>query len=159
METVSFKQNQVAQAIVPTHDQAALKDFVTLYKSSISRMSALQNLLHHNPFLLSGDHYWRSISYNGEDFYFPGAQNYPYPKVFAWSRILEDKEILCAINLDQNESAYFYITIDKNMHPAEGKIYCIHGTDDCPTEINIETRNGKSVRLFIPAGALVSYKA
>lgn len=158
METKFYNECQAGLRMVPAENQAMLEEFVTRYKSSSSRMSALQDLLHHHPDLLSGDHYLRSMSENGVDFYFPDASGTLYTKVIAWSRILDDKEILCAVNPDQNESASIYITIDKNMHPAEGRIYCIHGTNDCPKEVNVEVRNGKSVRLFIPAGELVCYR-
>jgi hypothetical protein len=137
--------------------QAALTEFVARYKSNHRQMDSLQEILHRYPSLLTGDYYARSVSDNGIEFSHPDLYGNYYDKVLAWSRISDDKEILCAVNLDQYNSASFYVTIDNDLQEAGTKMYCLFATDNSPKELNVEVRNGKSIRLTIPPGGMVFY--
>ncbi|MCF2446600.1 hypothetical protein L0657_21765 [Dyadobacter sp. CY345] len=149
-----FKAN-----MLPTGYNVALVSFVERYKSSDNRMTALEEFLREYPALINGKFYERQVSENGVDFYYPNESGDQYFNVLAWSRILDNMEYLCAINLNQISTATIHVTIDDKIHPIGSKLYCLHGTNECPNELNVEVRNGKSIRLTIPAGEIVCYGA
>ena len=120
-------------------------------------MNALQQTVCKHPALLNGKYYQRSISVSGAQFLYPDLADHYLYWIFAWSRMCGDQEYLCAVNLDQQISASLYVTIDSNLHPVGNKMNCLFATGDIPNELNVEVRNGKAVRLTIPAGGMVCY--
>jgi len=74
--------------------------------------------------------------------------------VIAWSRILDGKEVLCAVNLDENDLAVRYSTIDNALHEVTSSMHCLFASELSPAELNVEERNGKAIRLTIPPRAL-----
>lgn len=127
-----------------------------LKKLRPSQMERLDLLIQKYPSLLSGAFFLRSTSRNGTDFNFPDGK-VGDREVVAWSRISGDHEILCAMNLAQENYAIVYVTVDDGIHPVDSTMKCLYASDLSPTELNIEVRNGKSIRLTIPPHALVIY--
>jgi 1,4-alpha-glucan branching enzyme len=119
-------------------------------------MERLDSLIRKYPALLSGAFFLRSTSRNGSQFSFPDDENGD-KEVVAWSRMSDDHEILCAMNLAQENYACVYVTVDDVMHPIDSSMRCLFASDLSPAELNIEVRNGKAVRLTIPPQALVIY--
>ncbi|MCE7062263.1 hypothetical protein [Dyadobacter sp. CY343] len=136
---------------------AALLEFMTEFRQSQSSMEELQHTMEKYPGLLSGEHYWRTISKNGQDFSASAEVDELQNQVIAFSSISNASEILCAINLHQGEHIPVYVTLDDNLHPSGSKMYCLYASANSPAELNVEDRNGKAVRLTIPPRALVIY--
>lgn len=127
-----------------------------LEKLRPSQMERLESLIRKYPTLLSGAFFLRSTSRNGTIFSYPDDETGD-KEVIAWSRISNDHEILCAMNLDQENYAIVYVTVDDVMHPLDGSMQCLFASDLSPAKLNIEVRNGKAIRLTIPPHALVIY--
>ncbi|MCF2518848.1 hypothetical protein [Dyadobacter sp. CY351] len=134
-----------------------IREFLKVYQKNPLAMAKLQSLIESQPALKEGSHHWRPTSEDGREFTLqrPHTDNLPY--VLAWSQILDDREVLCAINLDQRKQAALYVTIDQAMYAQDEKLYRFLGPGQIPAELNIEDRNGKSVRLTIPPNTLVIY--
>ncbi|MDI6890833.1 MAG: alpha-amylase family glycosyl hydrolase [Thermodesulfovibrionales bacterium] len=80
-----------------------------LYK----QISQIAEIRRREPALRYGRQYFREISGNGMDFGYPVDGKC----TFAYSRILDDTEILTAMNLDSNPRNDF-VTVDYNLTPA-----------------------------------------
>ncbi|MFA6164374.1 MAG: hypothetical protein WC685_13210 [Methylobacter sp.] len=64
-------------------------------------------------------------------------------------------------NTDDQQSRTAWVTIDNNLHGDNSKfLTCIYSTDSAQisSEIEVEAKNGKVVRLTVPAGGFVIYK-
>ena len=107
--------------------------------------------------LRRGRQYLRPISGDGVNFGLPVLMGNKMNSIVAWSRIFNDQEILCAFNTDIEHETIAYVTIDSELHVNDSKIKCLYASAPCPPEINIENRNGKSVRLTLPPGGFVIY--
>ncbi|KAA0992125.1 alpha amylase C-terminal domain-containing protein [Dyadobacter aurulentus] len=137
--------------------QTAIPEFWGEHKQDSSFMESLQFVIRACPALQFGDCHWRTISENGTDFMLPeDAENLP-AHVIAWSRILDGKELLCAVNLHRQQQCVVYVTIDYDLQVSNSKLNRLFGPDNTPTELNVEDRNGKCVRLTIPPDSLVIY--
>lgn len=117
----------------------------------------LNALIKSHPALLEGAFYLRPTSANGVDFEQPGPDQPLGTGVIAWSRILGNQEVLCAINCDRQHYAVLYVTIDNDLHSVDSRMSCLFASDLCPSELNVEVRNGKSIRVTIPPDAMVIY--
>lgn len=127
-----------------------------LEKLRPSQIERLDALVRKYPTLISGAFFLRSTSRNGIIFSYPDDETGD-TQVVAWSRISDDQEILCAVNLARENYAYVYVTVDEVMHPIDSSMKCLFASDLSPAELNIEVRNGKAIRLTIPPHALVIY--
>ncbi|WP_031527666.1 hypothetical protein [Dyadobacter crusticola] len=138
-------------------DQAALRVFFEEYRHRDSEVQALLSLIQNEPPLQFGSYHWRAISVDGIDFQLSGLTNEDGTCVLAWSRIFEAREILCVINLHRRSEAVVHVTVDNGLHPSGTKMHRLLGPHSIPGELNVEDRNGKSLRLTIPPRALVMY--
>ncbi|WP_138475263.1 alpha-amylase family glycosyl hydrolase [Dyadobacter bucti] len=107
--------------------------------------------------LRRGRQYLRTTSANGIDFSLPTIFGERMNSIVAWSRIFNDREVLCAINIDPQHETIAYVTIDNDLHPVNSRIRCLYSSKNSPQELNVEVRNGKAVRLTIPPGGFVIY--
>ncbi|MCE6992494.1 hypothetical protein [Dyadobacter sp. CY323] len=140
----------------PLKYQTAIQGFWAAHSQDPSFMESLQLVVREHPALQYGEYHWRTISGNGTDFGLHDiVEDFTY--VIAWSRIFEAKEIVCALNLHQEEQAVVYVTIDKDAQAFNSKLNRLYGPHTVPAELNVEDRNGKAVRLTIPPGSLVIY--
>ena len=137
--------------------QTAIQEFWKEHTQDSSFMERLQRVTREHPALQLGDYHWRSISENGVDFVLPEDAESLLNQVIAWSRIHDGKELLCAINLDMQQQCVVYVTIDHHVQVSNSKLHRIFGPDNVPSELNVEDRNGKCVRLTIPPQSLVIY--
>ncbi|MDD5411350.1 MAG: alpha-amylase family glycosyl hydrolase, partial [Methylobacter sp.] len=113
--------------------------------------------------LRRGRQYLREISASGD----AGSFGYPHMiggrilSVVPWSRIFSNQEMVLAINTDVDQSRTAWVTIDNNLHGDNSKfLTCSYSTDSAQigSEIEVEARNGKAVRLTVPTGGFVIYK-
>lgn len=104
--------------------------------------------------LRRGRQYLRPISGNGVDFGLPVRWGEgPMRSVVAWSRIFNDREMLCALNTDPAGGQTAWVTLDDSLHLAGQELACLYSTDSRQLggRAAVEARNGKAVRLTVPA--------
>jgi glycosidase len=108
---------------------------------SIKRIAAVRQ---NEPALRYGRQYFREISGNGITFGYPMDGKC----TLAYSRILDDREILIALNLDAVPRSD-YITVDASLSPAGVKLTNLL---DPAVQISVEARAGRSaVRIALAA--------
>ena len=78
----------------------------------------------------------------------------------AWSRSFVDEEILLAVNTGPDQSTAAWVTIDNDLHRAGDRLSCLYSTNstDIGSTAAAEARNGKAIRISVPAGGFVVYK-
>jgi glycosidase len=110
--------------------------------------------------LRRGRQFLRQISAKGDAFGFPrriGAG--PMRSIVAWSRILADDELVCAINTDPDRATTAFVTIDNDLHATGSQLVCLYSTNT--SEIGQKTpvlpTNGKAVVLTVPPAGFVVY--
>ncbi len=113
--------------------------------------------------LRRGRQYLREISENGD----AGTFGYPHMiggqilSVVPWSRIFNNHELVLAINTDVDQLRSAWVTIDNNLHESYSSfLTCIYSTDPTQigSQIRVEPRNGKAVRITVPVGGFVIYE-
>jgi glycosidase len=102
-----------------------------IYKS-IARIAAIRR---EEPALRYGRQYFREISGDGENFGYPLDGRC----TLAYSRILDDTEVLVALNLDAAPRAD-YVTLDANLSAASAKL---RNLLDPRAHLEVETRGGR----------------
>jgi hypothetical protein len=76
----------------------------------------------------------------------------------AWSRILAEREVLCAMNTDPHQDRTAWVTVDASLHQAGGALPCLYHSGPGPhPALTVEARNGTAVQLTIPPGGFVIY--
>ena len=112
--------------------------------------------------LRRGRQYLRQISASGDEgtFGYPQVIVSPMRLVVPLSRILNNREVLCAANTDPDHASTAWVTIDNFLHTAGDALTCIFSTDAVMvgTAVNVEARNGKAVRLTVPRAGFVVYR-
>lgn len=108
--------------------------------------------------LRMGRQYLREISGNGKDFGLPKYWGGRMTSIVAWSRILADREILCAMNTDTENTTQAWVTIDRAINSKKDMLDCIYSSSaDAPQTVEVLNLNGKAVRLAIPPAGFVMY--
>ena len=113
------------------------------------------------PTLRRGRQYLREISGNGVDFGYPtriGAG--PIRTLIAWSRILDRRELLCAINTDPQQASTAWITVDASLHPANSVLTLRHSSDAGPANtvgVRVDASGRASVQLTLPPAGVAIY--
>ena len=80
-----------------------------LYYQAIAKISALRST---NPALRYGRQYFRQLTGNGVDFGYS-----PYPGgVLAYSRVLNDSEVVVVANTSQTDPATLSVVVDRQLH-------------------------------------------
>ncbi|NLT56479.1 MAG: alpha-amylase [Actinomycetales bacterium] len=109
--------------------------------------------------LRRGRQYLREISGDGRDFGFPTALGGDRVlSVVAWSRILADRELICAVNTDPAGSRAAWVTVDAGLHRLGDTLECLYRSDGgtSPSPPVVEG-NGKAVRVELPPGGVAVY--
>ncbi len=115
-----------------------------IYKS-VARTAAIRR---NEPALRYGRQYFREISGNGLDFGYPIDGKC----TLAYSRILDDSEVLIALNLDAAPRRD-YVTVDASLSPAG---VTLTNLLDPKVQLNVEARAGRStVRIPLAAHSMV----
>lgn len=112
--------------------------------------------------LRRGRQYLREISDDGVHFGLPDfiGQSKEIRSVIAWSRILDNDEMILAINTDTISPRSAWVTIDNTLH-AVGNIYSIiYSTDKSyiGNKSVIGAGNGKSLMIEAPKAGFVIYE-
>jgi glycosidase len=97
--------------------------------------------------LQRGRQYLREISGNGFDFGLPQADGI-IRSIIAWSRIFNDREVLCAINTDENHDRQAWVTIDNGIHKAGDMLECLYSSGSPGNAIQAHFINGRTVVLL-----------
>ncbi|HEX3033985.1 MAG TPA: alpha-amylase family glycosyl hydrolase [Thermodesulfobacteriota bacterium] len=87
------------------------------------RISALTDLRKEYPVLRQGRQYIRPISFLGRPFDFYGSG-----EIVAWSRILDDEEVLCILNAHGSDERGADVLVDANLNPTDGSMTVILNT-------------------------------
>ncbi len=129
------------------------------------RLAAVLRLRAAEPAMRRGRQYLRQISADGLRFALPWEAG-QVPGILAWSRILADRELLCAINTDPAQPREVWATIDDQLHRTGEFLTLLHASSTADVgpaaqipaaRIPVEDRNGRAARLVIPPGAFAVY--
>ncbi|QRR03214.1 alpha-amylase family glycosyl hydrolase [Dyadobacter sandarakinus] len=107
--------------------------------------------------LRRGRQYLRQISGDGETFGYPSLGGERMHSVVAWSRILNDTEILCAFNTDPQNTITAWVTVDYTLHRSGGVFRRLYASGESAEILPVEPRNGCAVLLTVPPGGFVIY--
>lgn len=121
----------------------------------LSRILAIRR---DEPTLRRGRQYLRDISGNGIDFGPPVPIGGELRSVVAWSRIFDERELVVAINTDADSERSAWVTIDAGLHREGESLACLYPADGTVAPaVSVEARNGKAVRLTLPAAGFAIY--
>jgi glycosidase len=87
------------------------------------RIAAMNALRAAYPALRQGRQYQRPVAFLGFPLDFYGGS-----EILAWSRILDDEEVLCVLNPHGNESRGADVLVDARLNPAAGKLTVVLNT-------------------------------
>jgi glycosidase len=109
--------------------------------------------------LRRGRQYLRPISGDGQTFGYPIAfGDGRVRSVVAWSRILADREVLCAINTDPAARQQSWVTLDAGLHGVGDTLQCLYASDPgARGPLVVSDRNGRSVWVELPPGGVAIY--
>ena len=110
--------------------------------------------------LRRGRQYLRPISGDGLHFGLPTLVGDQIRSIVAWSRLFNDEEFLLAINTDPGQARTAWVVIEDELHQEGDMLRRLYATDPAatPETLTVEARNGKSVRLTVPAAGFVIYE-
>jgi glycosidase len=110
--------------------------------------------------LRRGRQYLRPISGDGVNFGLPEPVGDGIRSIIPWSRLFNNEEILLAINTDPNQPLTAWVTVDNELHGEGEVLHRLYATDPdaVPETVAVEARNGKAVRLTVPAAGFVIYE-
>ncbi len=111
--------------------------------------------------LRRGRQFLREISGNGVAFGFPARLgDGPLRSIVAWSRVLGDQEVLCAINTDPDQATAAFVTIDRDLRADGRRLTCLYSSTagEIGSTVTVESRIGRAVvHLTAPAAGFVVY--
>jgi glycosidase len=111
--------------------------------------------------LRRGRQYLRQISGDGVDFGYPKRLgNERMRSIIAWSRILDNEELICVISTDDEATQKAWVTIDTEIHQLSLSVECVCSSDESleGKRFPIEDRNGMAVRLTADPGHYAIYQ-
>ncbi|BAY45936.1 alpha-amylase [Scytonema sp. HK-05] len=110
--------------------------------------------------LRRGRQYLRAISGDGQNFGLPEMIGGQIRSVVPWSRVFSLKEMLLAINTDYYQPQTAWVTLDNQLHNEGDLLKCIYSTDkeQIGKQIPVESRNGKSIKITVPAAGFIIYE-
>ena len=121
-------------------------------------LAGLLALRRAEPALRRGRQYLREISGDGIGFALPTGFGGAVRSVVAWSRILADREVLCAVNTDPAQPRQAWVTVDAGLHRPGDVLTLLHaGRHGAVTHLPVEARNGAAVVVALPPGGFAAY--
>lgn len=113
--------------------------------------------------LRRGRQYLREISINGTDWSLPVREgNGSTNSLVPWSRIFNDRELLCAINTDAQSESTAWVTVDCWLNPSGAKLELLFASEQIEGSaetLEVSNSGGRSVvRLTVPPCGFVVYK-
>ena len=79
--------------------------------------------------LRRGRQYLREVSGDGVNFGPPRIMGERMLSVVAWSRILDDMEMVLAVNTDPDSPRKAWVLVDAGLHPAGSRFTCVYSTN------------------------------
>ena len=114
------------------------------------------------PALRQGNQFLRPVSLDGEQFIDPAPSgDDTYRGLVAWSRLLDDEDVVCVLNTDGDNEQTAWITLDAERHAPGGRpLKCLFSSET--DEIGLETalpdaKNGSAVQITVKPGGFVIY--
>jgi glycosidase len=144
--------------------QSANRHFFNEEHPIYRRISEIAGVVRRKIALRRGRQYLRQISApeDGSSFGYPHMIDGQMRSVVPWSRLFNDREVLCAINTDPDEPRTAWVTIDASLHAVDDQLTCVYSTDEDEVEVGhqlaVEARNGKAVLLTVPAAGFVVFE-
>jgi glycosidase len=120
-------------------------------------VAALLDLRRREAALRRGRQYLRQTSGDGVRFGLPTGFGGPLTGVVAWSRILADREVVCAINTDPGQPREAWVTVDSGLHAAGDVLQSLLALPAAGTPLTVESRNGAAVLVMLPPGGFAAY--
>jgi len=122
--------------------------------AALARLLAVRRQL---PVLRFGRQYLRPISGDGVGFGLPRRLgDGRMTSVVAWSRMLNDEEVVCAINTDTVAPRTAWVTVDAQIHRATTEFdYLFVSDGTAPALAPVESRNGRAVLVTVPPAGCV----
>jgi glycosidase len=117
--------------------------------------AALLALRRAEPALRRGRQYLREISADGAAFGLPTGFGGPVRSVVGWSRILDHREVLCAINTDPVLERTAWVTVDAALHEPGESLALRYGS--ASASVAVEARNGCAVEITLPPAGVAVY--
>jgi glycosidase len=111
--------------------------------------------------LRRGRQYLREISADGQNFGLPQMVGDEIRYIIPWSRLLDDQEILLAINTDPDQPHTAWCRVDSNLHQAGNQLHCIYSSDPLQVGqgLTVEKIGDRMVvRLTTPAAGFVIFE-
>jgi len=116
------------------------------------------DLRRREPALRRGRQYLRETSGDGVRFGPPTGFGGPVRGIVAWSRILADREVLCAINTDPAQLQQAWVTVDATLHQPGDVLGALSGgAAGAVASLTVEARNGAAAFVVLPPGAFVAF--
>jgi hypothetical protein len=75
---------------------------------------------------------------------------------FAWSRILADREVVCAINSDTAAGRTAWVTVDAALHAVNDEYIYAYNTNPAAvgTAVTVQARGGRAIEVTLPAAGI-----
>ncbi|HSN37227.1 MAG TPA: alpha-amylase family glycosyl hydrolase [Arthrobacter sp.] len=108
--------------------------------------------------LRRGRQYLRPISEDGTTFWYPNKIGEGrMTSMVAWSRILSNREVVCAINTDLTAARIAWVTIDARLHAVGDKFQYAYSTDSTQvgSTVSSQARNGLAISVTVPPAGFV----
>jgi hypothetical protein len=140
-----------------SRDRHCFDERNTIYKE----LGRIANIREREMALRRGRQYLRQISGDGMNFGFPFIMGSSRMRsVVAWSRLFVEEETMLAVNTDPGGATATWVTIDNEVHKTADKLSCLYSTDstEIGRTVSTENRNGKAVKISVPAAGFVIYK-
>ena len=116
------------------------------------------DLRRREPALRRGRQYLRETSGDGVTFGLPTGFGRPVRGIVAWSRILADREVICAINTDPARPQQAWVTIDAGLHGPGDVLGALPGSSaGVVASLTVQARNGAAVLVVLSTGAFAAY--
>ena len=124
--------------------------------STYVELAAVLAVRQQEPALRSGRQYLRPISGDGIHFGLPQRVGGRITSIVAWSRILADREVICAINTDTAAERTAWVTVDADLHAVDDDYIYAYSTDPAAirTTIPVKARGGRAINITLPAAGV-----
>ncbi len=109
--------------------------------------------------LRRGRQYLRQVSQDGTSFHYPTMVDNELRWVVAWSRIFNNRELLCAISTDADREITVWATVDSSIYAPGDTMTCLFSTDQAQPgqQVQVDERNGSSIRITVPPAGFVVF--
>jgi glycosidase len=112
--------------------------------------------------LRRGRQFLRDVS-DGQDgtrFFIPEMVQGQIRYAVAWSRILDEEEVVLAINTDYDQDHEVWVTLDARLNESRTKLRCLYSprASQVGRLADIEARNGRAAKIMVPKAGFVIFE-